>query len=255
MKPQRRSLPYFARKDSPWARRLGVSDWLVEEVLERAGEGTVFSGRAGKGRGMAEYEEQTIDYIRQNWERDDRLAVVLIQRTTGQVQQRIRSAEEIADPKYQAHLRAANAQGADVFCSMSSLLPEATGRTKADIGVVRHVFLDLDGGGRRAVDRIVATPGLPPPHHVLHTSRHNHQLIWSVRDFSVPQAEGADARHGGGARGRSGGDRRIASAAPARLPNHKHPEPHYVRDVATVPAGVGFEKGNHATDRLEQRSS
>ena len=54
-------------------------------------------------------------YLRENFDREDRLAVVLIDRSTGRVEQKFATAEEIAAPRYQAHLRAANASGKDVY--------------------------------------------------------------------------------------------------------------------------------------------
>jgi hypothetical protein len=205
--------------------RLGVADWVAEEVEE-----------------MFELEQTTVEYIRANWERGDRLAVVLLNRETNAVQQRIRTAEEIAAPRYQAHLRAANASGSDVFISMSSLKPDAMGRTKADIAEVRHVFLDVDGGGRAAVDAIlhghIGTPGVPPAHHVLQTSRDNHQMIWSVQGFTVRDAEalmrGMAAAHGADPAA-------VDASRVLRLPgfrNWKYEQPHYVREVALAPAAL-----------------
>lgn len=53
----------------------------------------------------------------------------------------------------------------------------------------RHVFLDLDGGGKEAVDRVLHAEGMPNPHHVLNTSADKHQIIWSVDGFEKDQAE------------------------------------------------------------------
>ena len=90
-------------------------------------------------------------YLRENFDPNDRLAVVLIERQTQSVEQKLATAEQIATPKYQAHLRAANASGKDVFISMNTIKPEASGRTKADIDVVRHLYLDVDqGAGKRS---------------------------------------------------------------------------------------------------------
>ncbi len=117
-------------------------------------------------------EYETVNYIRANWERNDRLAVVQIDRKTGEVTQRIRTAEEIATPpSYQTHLRAANASGRDIFISMNALAPDVNGRTKQDIAAIRHVFLDIDHGGLEAVETIAKSTSLPAPHHVIESPR------------------------------------------------------------------------------------
>jgi len=129
------------------------------------------------------------EYLRGNYEREDWLAVVLIYRTPASLKQEFATAEKIATPQYQAHLRAANANGADVYLTVNSLKPGATGRKRADVEAVRHVFLDLDGGGKEAVDRVLKAEGMPNPHHVFNTSPDKHQMIWSVEGFEKDQAE------------------------------------------------------------------
>ena len=174
-------------------------------------------------------------YLRANYERDDYLAVVLIYRKTGIPKHEFGTAERIAAPRYQAHLRAENAQGADIYLTVNALKAGAAGRTKADVETVRHVFLDLDGGGREAVDRIVEADGMPNPHHVLNTSPDKHQVIWSVEGFDRGQAE-ALVR---GMAHQFGADQAVWDTARVlRMPgfrNWKYEQPHYVRDVHERP--------------------
>lgn len=174
-------------------------------------------------------------YLRANYERDDYLAVMLIYRETGVPKHEFGTAEKIAGPRYQAHLRAANAQGADIYLTVNALKAGATGRTKADVETVRHVFLDLDGGGREAVDRILEADGMPNPHHVLNTSPDKHQVIWSVEGFDREQAE----RLVRGMAHRFGADQAVWDTARVlRMPgfrNCKYEQPHYVRDVHDRP--------------------
>lgn len=135
-------------------------------------------------------EQETTSYIAANWEKDDRLAIVLIDRKNGnRVTQRIKTAEEICAPPYQAHLRKANVESCCVFISQNSLKPEATGRLKSDIAAVRHIYLDLDHGGNHSVKQILADPNMPKPHHVLNTSAGRYQAIWSVEGFTPREAE------------------------------------------------------------------
>jgi hypothetical protein len=195
-------------------------------------ENEVRREQAMSERVMTEREFETVNYIRANWEREDKLAIVLIdRRNNGKVDQRILLAEEITSDKYQRFLRAANANGKDVFISMSALRSDARGRTKAHIGTVRHVFLDLDSGGKESVEKIVHTPNMPPPHHVLESSPGKFQTIWSVKEFDTPQAEALMRTMVP-----------VYEADPAatdvsrvlRLPgfrNWKYQKPHYVREV------------------------
>jgi hypothetical protein len=81
-------------------------------------------------------------FIRNNFEPEDRLAVVLIDRRSGSVTQRIAPARQIATAGFQAWLKERNRIGADVFVSMNALHGEARGRTRGDIAVIRHLYLD-----------------------------------------------------------------------------------------------------------------
>ena len=175
-------------------------------------------------------------YLRENFDRDDRLAVVLIHRGTQRVEQKIATAEQIASPQYQAHLRAANAHGSDVFISMNTIRPGAAGRTKADVDVIRHIYLDVDAGGREAVARILAAPKMPNPHHVLETSPGKHQIIWQVDGFDKTEAE-AVLRNLAAAHGADPAATDCSRVL--RLPgfrNCKYEQPHYVKDVHDAPA-------------------
>ena len=178
-------------------------------------------------------------YLRANYEREDWLAVVLIYRNSAAVKQEFATAEKMATPQYQAHLRAANASGADVYLTVNSLKPGATGRKKADVETVRHVFLDLDGGGKEAVDRILTAEGIPNPHHVLNTSPGKHQILWSVERFDHDQAESLVRTMAT----KFGADQAVWDVARVlRMPgfrNHKYAEPrHFVRDMHDKPPVV-----------------
>ena len=70
------------------------------------------------------------DYIKQNYHSDDRLAVVIKNHLTGQVIQRLDSAQAIASRDFQRWLDSRiQVAGASIF--VNRLKPEATGRTRA----------------------------------------------------------------------------------------------------------------------------
>lgn len=207
--------------------RLGVSDNVLDEVWER------------HERAMFDRELQTTNYIRENWEPGDRLALVYIDRRNGnQVTQKIKTAEEIVavdketnERKFMAHLRASNANAKDIYVGMNPLNTDATGRKKSDIAVIRNVYLDIDNGGREAVKRILETPKMPAPNNILESSPGKFQVIWRVEGFSPPEAEKLmrDMVPAYSADPAATDSTRIL-----RLPGfrtYKYPQPHYVRDL------------------------
>jgi ElaB/YqjD/DUF883 family membrane-anchored ribosome-binding protein len=118
--------------------------------------------------------------------------VALIKRIEGRsrIQQEFAEARAICDPKYQAHLRAANANGADVYLSVNTIKADRSNRTKADIDQVRHLFVDIDERGAEVVKAILASD-LPKPSAVIESSRNRFQVLWSVNGFGKDQAEAA----------------------------------------------------------------
>lgn len=128
-------------------------------------------------------------FIDDNFERDDRLAVVLIDRQSGAVIQRIAPASQIASPEFQVWLRDRNRMGADVFVSMNSLSYEARGRTKGDVSEIRHLYLDFDENGTEAVKRLQNHEEMPKPNYLVNTSPDHWQVLWKVHGFGKEQAE------------------------------------------------------------------
>jgi len=62
-------------------------------------------------------------------------------------------------------------------------------RTKADIAAVRHVYLDLDKDGDKAVAAIQQSDKVPEPNYVIRTSPGKYQVIWKVEGMTPPEAE------------------------------------------------------------------
>ena len=122
------------------------------------------------------------EFILDNFERDDRLAIVLIDRRSGIVMQRIASANHIASPEFQIWLRSENHAGRDVFVSMNALAENARGRTRGDVATIRHLYLDFDENGTRAVQHLQGREDIPKPNYVVNTSPDHWQVSWKVRD-------------------------------------------------------------------------
>ena len=70
-----------------------------------------------------------------------------------------------------------------------ALLPEATGRTRAQVQTIRHVYLDIDQDGPAVLAKILSDPRIPQPNYVLNTSPGKFQTLWKVEEFTLEQAE------------------------------------------------------------------
>lgn len=128
-------------------------------------------------------------FIRDNFEPQDRLAVVSIDRGSAAVTQRIASARQIASPQFQAWLTDENRAGRDVFISMNALNAQARGRTRGDVSAFRHLYLDFDDNGTQAVERLRAREDMPEPNYLVNTSPDHWQVSWKVQGFGKEQAE------------------------------------------------------------------
>src|ERR1700730_1780009 len=128
-------------------------------------------------------------FIDDNFDPEDRLAIVLIDRRSGAVTQRLASARQIASPEFEVWLRDRNRMGADVFVSMNALSERARGRTRRDVSVIRHLYLDFDENGTQAIQHLQTRKDIPKPNYLVNTSPDHWQVSWKVQGFSKDQAE------------------------------------------------------------------
>jgi RepB DNA-primase N-terminal domain len=179
-------------------------------------------------------------YLRENFQPDDRIAIVLINREKDTVLQRVPvMLEKAASPAYQSWLRYENAHGSDVYVSMNAMRADATGRTKADVAAIRHVYLDFDEGGRERVDQLLnrGVDDIPKPNYVLESSPGRFQVIWKVKDMPIGRAE--DLLRGL-ARDADADPAVTDAARVLRLPgyrNWKYAESHFVK-VEPIARGI-----------------
>ncbi|MGH9406627.1 MAG: DNA-primase RepB domain-containing protein [Terriglobia bacterium] len=136
----------------------------------------------------------TEEYILRNFDRSDRIAVLVLNREKNTKTQRVVTAEALATERWQAWLRGENARGANVYISYNALREDTRNRTKADIAAIRHVYLDLDRDGERSLAAIQASKEIPQPNYVLSTSPGKYQVIWKVEGISQGQAESLQRR-------------------------------------------------------------
>jgi hypothetical protein len=133
--------------------------------------------------------DMPVRYLRENFRPDDRLAIVLIQKETHRVVQRIATAEKIAAPGFQAWLRHENAQRSEVYVSMNTIKPGSRGRTKEDIAEIRHIYLDFDDNGTAAVQALMQRQDVPTPNYLVNSSSGKWQVVWKVEGFGHEEAE------------------------------------------------------------------
>ena len=132
------------------------------------------------------------DYIKENFEKDDRLAIVMVNKEKNNTVQKFATAEKIANVDYQKYLRYMNANGYNIYVSMNPIKDGGTGRTKDDIKEVRHIYLDIDENGKKVLDEInkdVKEGKLPQPNYVLETSPGKYQVVWKAQGFTKEEAE------------------------------------------------------------------
>lgn len=143
---------------------------------------------------MAGQELTPEEYIRENFEPSDRIAVLVLNRDSGRRVQRIVPAHALATDSWQRWLRAENAHGADIYISQNALRDNTRNRKKEDIAAIRHVYLDLDQNGAKSLAMIENSPNVPKPSYVITSSPGKFQVIWKVKDMTQDQAEGLQRR-------------------------------------------------------------
>ena len=133
------------------------------------------------------------DYILENFEASDRVAILVRDAKRSETIQRITTAENAASPDFQAWLRHKNLTS-DLYIGMNTLKPGAQSRTKEDIDTIRHVYLDIDRRGPEALESIRSSSGVPAPNYVLETSPAKFQVVWKVEKISQDEAEDLQRR-------------------------------------------------------------
>jgi hypothetical protein len=128
------------------------------------------------------------DYILQNFEASDRIALLVRSRKGGETIQRITTATNAASQDFQAWLRHKNVSS-DVYIGMNTLRHDAQSRTKEDIEAIRHLYLDIDRNGASALKAVETSALVPRPNYVLETSPEKYQVVWKVEGIAQDQAE------------------------------------------------------------------
>jgi hypothetical protein len=130
------------------------------------------------------------EYIRDNFQPSDRIAVLVRNAKRGETTQRISTAEKVAAAQFQDWMRFKNEHdGSDIYVGMNALKTNAFTRTKHDVLAIRHLYADFDHDGSASLAAIGKSNVVPPPNYVLNTSPDKFQAIWKVEDIDLAQAE------------------------------------------------------------------
>ncbi len=141
------------------------------------------------------------EYLNKLFKPSDTIAVLVRNRERSETVQRITKVESVATPEFQGWLRYKNANGSDIYVGMNPLKEGASSRTKDEIKIIRHLYLDLDRDGAGALAAVRNSALVPPPNFVLDSSPGKNQVVWKVEGISQEQAEAlqkAIAREFGG---------------------------------------------------------
>jgi hypothetical protein len=172
--------------------------------------------------------EISVNYLRDNFKIDDRIAVVLLNKRRGAVLQRVASIERVVAPEYQAWLRHLNAQKYEVYISMNTLKEGTHRRTRDDVDQIRHLYLDFDEDGTAAVHKLLQRTDVPEPNYLINSSPDKWQVIWKIAGCGKDEAQEIER----GLVGDTGADPAVVDIARVlRLPgfyNHKYSRPHMV---------------------------
>ena len=192
------------------------------------------------------------EYILENFELSDRIAILVRDSKRGETIQRITTADNAASPDFQAWLRHKN-MSSDVYIGMNTLKRDAQSRTKEDIEKIRHLYLDIDRSGPEALEAIRKSNAVPPPNYVLRTSPGKFQVVWKVEDISQDQSESlqrAMVREFGGDPAATDSTRVL------RLPtfvNRKYGQEHTVAARSEATATYRIEHFRLRTDTQDER--
>jgi len=130
------------------------------------------------------------EYILTNFQRSDRVAVLVRNSGRGETVQRIAAVGKIAEPSFQDWLRHKNEKESfDIYIGMNTLKPEARTRAKEDIETIRHLYMDIDHDGPAALAKIQQSNLVPPRNYTIDTSPDKFQVVWRVENISQEQAE------------------------------------------------------------------
>jgi hypothetical protein len=89
----------------------------------------------------------------------------------------------------QTWLAREDAAAVNVYISVNTIRPGRASRRRVDVGMIRHVFLDVDRDGAAVLSALSTRRDVPSCSYVLHSSSNRMHILWRVRGFSIPAVE------------------------------------------------------------------
>ena len=130
------------------------------------------------------------EYILDNFESADRIAMLVLNRDFGETIQRITNAQKASSPEFQAWLRYKNANGSDIYIGMNPLKQDAQPEPKKKSNPSGMSISTWTTDASQALESLENSSAVPKPNYVLNSSPGKHQMVWKVEGMSLEEAEG-----------------------------------------------------------------
>jgi hypothetical protein len=129
------------------------------------------------------------DFLTRCFAPGETIALLLRTESAERPTQRIVRLEQAIAPAYMRWLAHENHAGANIYVAANPLRSGSRRRTKASIGSVRHLYIDIDTDGEARIAALRASDAVPLPTTILATSPGKYQALWRVDDFDFEQQE------------------------------------------------------------------
>jgi hypothetical protein len=130
-----------------------------------------------------------IDFLTRCFAPGETIALLLRRDTPAATQQRIVRLESVLTPRYQAWLRYENGVGSNIYVTANPLRTGSRKRTKEDVAVVRHLYIDIDIDGDARLAALLKSNSAPMPTAILSTSPSKYQVLWRADGFDFKAQE------------------------------------------------------------------
>lgn len=117
------------------------------------------------------------------------IALLLRTENPARTQQRVVALQQTLAPRYLGWLAHQNHHTANIYVAANPLRPGSRRRTKEDVELVRHLYLDIDHAGDARLAALRASDAVPAPTVILSTSRGKYQVLWRVDGFDFSTQE------------------------------------------------------------------
>lgn len=138
---------------------------------------------------MSKCQEIARQFLSAWFQPEETFALLARYPQTSRTLQRIIRLPDLVTSNYLGWLAFENSRGANIYFSINSLLFGTKKRTKSAVAGAKGLYLDLDSDGDRRLAVLCESNAVPSPTAVIHTSMGKHQVIWRVKEFTIPEQE------------------------------------------------------------------